>query len=96
MLKHGSRWRTELTSTATGELVDFHEGEVGVDEIVTETFYSLIYNAAGVSGGVLWRHPTDGRTWPGGLKYRLIVPADPGDLLEDGQLCDCARCLENS
>ena len=49
--------------------------------------------ALGVSGGVLWRHPTDGRTWPGGLQYRLIAPVDPNDLLEDDEVCDCLRCL---
>jgi hypothetical protein len=92
-LKHGSRWRTELTSTEDGSLIASDEGEVGADEIVSQEFYSLLYNAAGVSGGILWRHPTRGTLYPGGVRYRLVVPVDPTDELTDDQLCDCARCL---
>lgn len=91
-VKHGARWQITLTDKATGRILESAEGEVGVDEIMSREFYSLLYNAAGVSGGILWRHPTTGEMFPGGLSYHLEVPLDPDDLLEGDALCDCPRC----
>jgi hypothetical protein len=90
-VRHDAIIVEKLTVRGTDRVIETHEVPALEFRVTMEKLWSLMYNALGVSGGVLWRHPTTGEIFPG-LQYSVDVK-EPWMKLEEGQLCECAKCV---